>query len=188
MPRRVASLCLLLVLCVALCMSAVADEADESFNFNGAIWGMTKEEVRSLSDTKPFQEPVAQTGHSALVYQVEIDGFPSIIQYNFLPRDELYNITIMAPDADKTFYGTIADSYSLQYGDPLTEEDASLEADDAVAVMMAALIQSTSDEDFLGWQSDEETVIIMSFEPTYKVCYVEIRRYTDYFRFEPDPE
>ena len=188
MLRKVALFCLLLVLCLVLCLCAAADEADASFSFNGARWGMTKEEVRSLSDAKPFQEPVAKSGHSALVYQMKTDGFPCIIQYNFLPNDELYNITVMAPDADKTFYGKLVDSYTLQYGDPQTKEDASLEADDAVAVMMAALIQSTGGDDFLGWQADKETVIIISIEPTYKVCYVEIRRYTDYFRFETDLE
>ncbi len=45
-------------------------------------------------------------------------------------------------------------------------------------------MQNSADSDFLGWLADDETVIVMSMEPVNKVCHVEIRRYTEYFRFE----
>ena len=107
-----------------------------------------------------------------------------MVQYNFLPSDALYNIEIMAPDEDGAFYAAHRDEYTAQYGEALTTADASMESKNAVSVMMASLMQTTSDEDFLGWQADDETVIIMSTDPAYHVCYIEIRRYTDYFTFE----
>ena len=120
-----------------------------------------------------------------LWFTVKLWKAPSIIiQYNFLPSGALYNIQIMAPDADQAFYQAQKETYTDLYGSPLTEDDASLETENAVAVMMALLMRSAGDTDYLGWQADDETVIIISREPVYKVCYVEIRRYTDYFRFE----
>ena len=92
----------------------------------------------------------------------------------------------MSPDAEKSFYSRMAETFTSLYSSPLTAKDASMESDDAAAVMIAALMQSSADTDFLGWNADQETVIILSFEPTYKVCYVEMRRYTDYFRFSSD--
>ena len=156
--RRKALWWVVFAACILLHAIALSEETNMAFSFNGVMWGMSKEEVRSLLDFEPFQEPTAQTGHSALVYQMLLDDTPCIIQYNFLPSDALYNITIMSPD----------------------------ESDDAAAVMIAALMRSSADTDFLGWNADQETVIILSFEPTYKVCYVEMRRYTDYFRFSSD--
>ena len=90
----------------------------------------------------------------------------------------------MAPDEDGAFYAAHRDEYTAQYGEALTAADASMESENAVSVMMASLMQTTGDEDFLGWQADDETVIIMSTDPAYHVCYIEIRRYTDYFTFE----
>ena len=176
-------LALLIALSVFFPFSAYGKEI-ESFSFQGAVWGMTKDEVRSLREDEPFQEPVSQKGHSALVYREALEGSFYIIQYNFLPSGALYNIQIMTPDADQAFYQAQKKTYTDLYGSPLTEDDASLETENAVAVMMALLMRSTSDTDYLGWQADDETVIIISREPVYKVCYVEIRRYTDYFRFE----
>ncbi len=146
---------------------------------------MTKAEVRALEEDEPYQEPASATGHSALVYRLGTPDAFQIIQYNFLPSGALYNITIMAPDASGSFYAEQRESLTAQYGEPLTEAGADLHSDDdPVAVMMAALMQNSGDSDFLGWRADDETVIIMSMEPMNKVCYVEIRRYTDYFRFE----
>ena len=176
-------LALLIALSVFFPFSVYGEEI-ESFSFQGAVWGMTKDEVRSLREDEPFQEPVSQKGHSALVYREALEGSFYIIQYNFLPSGALYNIQIMAPDADQAFYQAQKETYTDLYGSPLTEDDASLETENAVAVMMALLMRSAGDTDYLGWQADDETVIIISREPVYKVCYVEIRRYTDYFRFE----
>ncbi len=155
------------------------------FSYNGVVWGMMKAEVKALTDMEPLQEPAAASGHSALVYQIYgEDGF-RLVQYNFLPSDALYNITIMSPDDDDTFYAQQREAFTALYGEPLPETGADLESDDdPVAVMMAVLMQNSADSDFLGWQPDDETVIIMSMEPVNKVCYVEIRQYTDYFRFE----
>lgn len=183
MFRKIISLCLLFTLLLPGLQSALG-ETEESFSFQGMVWGMTKDELRSLREDEPFQEPVAQTGHSALVYREALEDSFCIIQYNFLPSGALYNIQIMAPDAERTFYQAQKETYTDLYGSPLTEDDASLETENAVAVMMAFLMRSASDTDYLGWQADDETVIIISREPVYKVCYVEIRRYTDYFRFE----
>ena len=155
------------------------------YSFHGASWGMTKAEVRALEEDEPYQEPASATGHSALVYRLGTPDAFQIIQYNFLPSGALYNITIMAPDASGSFYAEQRESLTAQYGEPLTEAGADLHSDDdPVAVMMAALMQNSGDSDFLGWRADDETVIIMSMEPMNKVCYVEIRRYTDYFRFQ----
>ena len=160
-------------------------ESDSRFTYHGASWGMSREEVRELEPTEPIQEPAAATGHTALVYQFNGEHGFSLVQYNFLPSDALYNITIMAPDEDGTFYAQQQETWTSLYGEPLTEAGADLHSDDdPVAVMMAALMQNSGDSDFLGRQADDETVIIMSREPANKVCYVEIRRYTDYFRFE----
>ena len=137
MFKRVAAFYLLAVLCFLPCLNAMAEETDVSFSLNGAAWGMMKDEVRSLMDTKPFQEPTAQTGHSALAYQTEMEGMACVIQYNFLPAGELYNIEIMAPDAEKAFYAMLTESFTSRYGDPRTEDDASLEVEDPAAVMMA---------------------------------------------------
>ena len=183
MFRKIISLCLLFTLLLPGLQSALG-ETEESFSFQGMVWGMTKDELRSLREDEPFQEPVSQKGHSALVYREALEGSFYIIQYNFLPSGALYNIQIMAPDAERTFYQAQKETYTELYGSPLTEDDASLETENAVAVMMALLMRSAGDTDFLGWQADDETVIIISREPVYKVCYVEIRRYTDFFRFE----
>ena len=184
--RRKALWWVVFAACILLHAIALSEETNMAFSFNGVMWGMSKEEVRSLLDFEPFQEPTAQTGHSALVYQMLLDDTPCIIQYNFLPSDALYNITIMSPDAEKSFYSRMAETFTSLYSSPLTAKDASMESDDAAAVMIAALMQSSADTDFLGWNADQETVIILSFEPAYKVCYVEMRRYTDYFRFSSD--
>ena len=158
---------------------------ESRFSYNGMAWGMTKAEVKALTDMEPLQEPAAASGHSSLVYQINgEDGF-RLVQYNFLPSDALYNITIMSPDEDGAFYAGQRETFTALYGEPLPETGADPDSDDdPVAVMMAALMQSSADSDFLGWRADDETVIIMSREPVNKVCYVEIRRYTDYFRFE----
>ncbi len=164
---------------------AEAAEIGDRFTYHGVSWGMSREEVRTLEPAKPLQEPAAATGHTALVYQFNGEHGFSLVQYNFLPSDALYNITIMAPDEDGAFYAEQQETWTALYGEPLTEAGADLHSDDdPVAVMMAALMQNSADSDFLGWQADDETVIIMSREPANKVCYVEIRRYTDYFRFE----
>ena len=164
---------------------AEAAESGDRFTYHGTSWGMPKERVRELEPAKPIQEPAAATGHTALVYQFNGEHGFSLVQYNFLPSDALYNITIMAPDEDGTFYAEQQENWTSLYGEPLTEAGADLHSDDdPVAVMMAALMQNSADSDFLGWRADDETVIIMSREPANKVCYVEIRRYTDYFRFE----
>ena len=164
---------------------AEAAESGDRFTYHGTSWGMSKERVRELEPAKPIQEPAAATGHTALVYQFNGEHGFSLVQYNFLPSDALYNITIMAPDEDGAFYAEQQETWTALYGEPLTEAGAELHSDDdPVAVMMAALMQNSVDSDFLGWQADDETVIIMSREPAYKVCYVEIRRYTDYFRFQ----
>ena len=160
-------------------------EGGDRFTYHGTSWGMSREEVRELEPAKPVQEPAAATGHTALVYQFNGEHGFSIVQYNFLPSGALYNITIMAPDEGGAFYAEQQEAWTSLYGEPLTEAGADLHSDDnPVAVMMAALMQSSADSDFLGWRADDETVIIMSREPANKVCYVEIRRYTDYFRFE----
>ena len=160
-------------------------EGGDRFTYHGTFWGMSREEVRELEPAKPVQEPAAATGHTALVYQFNGEHGFSIVQYNFLPSGALYNITIMAPDESGAFYAEQQEAWTSLYGEPLTEAGADLHSDDdPVAVMMAALMQSSADSDFLGWRADDETVIIMSSEPANKVCYVEIRRYTDYFRFE----
>ena len=160
-------------------------EGGDRFTYHGTFWGMSREEVRELEPAKPVQEPAAATGHTALVYQFNGEHGFSIVQYNFLPSGALYNITIMAPDESGAFYAEQQEAWTSLYGEPLTEAGADLHSDDdPVAVMMAALMQSSADSDFLGWRADDETVIIMSREPANKVCYVEIRRYTDYFRFE----
>ena len=160
-------------------------ESIEHFTYHGASWGMSREDVRVLEPTVPIQTPTAATGHTALVYQFSGNHGFSIVQYNFLPSDALYSITIMAPDEDGAFYTEQQEAWTSLYGEPLTEAGADLHSDDdPVAVMMAAMMQNSSDGFFLGWQADDETVIIMSREPASKVCYVEIRRYTDYFRFE----
>ncbi|MBR6955110.1 MAG: hypothetical protein IKH77_08775 [Clostridia bacterium] len=153
------------------------------FSYHGAAWGMTKAEVKALIDMEPLQEPAAASGHSALVYQINgEDGF-RLVQYNFLPSGALYNIQIMAPDEDGSFYAAQQSACTALYGDPMPETGADIHSDgDPVAVMMAALMQSSADSDFLGWRADDETVIIMSRHAS--TCYVEIRRYTDYFRFE----
>ncbi|MBQ7185148.1 MAG: hypothetical protein IJR97_14335 [Clostridia bacterium] len=158
----------------------------DHFTYHGASWGMSREIVRTLEPVKPIQEPIAATGHTALVYQFSSENGFNIVQYNFLPSDALFNITIMAPDADGAFYAEQRENYTVLYGEPLSEAGADLHSDDdPVAVMMAAMMQNYSgDVDPLGWQADDETVIILSVEPVNKVCYVEIRRYTDYFRFE----
>lgn len=163
-----------------------ADEssAEAGYAFHGASWGMTRAEVRQLEKEEPVVEPSDAAGHSALVYRVGEPPLFYMLQYNFQPSDALYNIEIMAPDADGTFYDGQRETFTALYGEPLTEAGADEHAEDPVAVMMALLTQNTSDTDFLGWQADDETVIIMSREPTYGVCYVEIRRYTDYFRFD----
>jgi hypothetical protein len=164
---------------------AEAAEIGDRFTYHGTSWGMSREKVRELEPAKPLQEPAAATGHTALVYQFNGEHGFSLVQYNFLPSDALYNITIMAPDEDGAFYAEQQETWTALYGEPLTEAGADLHSDDdPVAVMMAALMQNSADSDFLGWQADDETVIIMSREPANKVCYVEIRRYTDYFRFE----
>ncbi len=188
MLRRNILFSLLLVLCFLPCLNALAEDGNEPYSFNGASWGMTKNEVKALVDEEPFQEFRAVNGQSVLAYQTELDGFACVIQYNFLRSGELFNIEIMAPDAEKAFYAMLADAYTSQYGDALTEEDASMDADEPAPVMMAYLMQTTADIDFLAWQADEVTVITLSFEPSYKVCYAEIRRFTDYFRFVPDAE
>lgn len=155
------------------------------FTYHGASWGMTKDEVRALEEDEPFQEPTSGSGHSALVYRVGTPDAFRIIQYSFLPSGALYSITIMAPDASGNYYVQQREILTAQYGEPLTEAGADLHSDDdPVAVMMAALMQNSGDTDFLGWRADDETVIIMSMEPVNKVCYVEIRRYTDCFRFQ----
>ena len=162
-----------------------ADNTAAGYSFHGACWGMTKAEVRALEEDEPYQEPNSGTGHSALVYRVGTRDAFQIIQYNFLPSGALYNITVMAPDADGVFYTEQRENYTMLYGEPLTEAGADLHSDDdPVAVMMAALMQNSGDSNFLGWRADDETVIIMSMEPVNRVCYVEIRRYTDYFRFQ----
>jgi hypothetical protein len=164
---------------------AEAAESGDRFTYHGTSWGMSREKVRELEPAKPIQEPAAATGHTALVYQFNGEHGFSLVQYNFLPSDALYNITIMAPDEDGTFYAEQQENWTSLYGEPLTEAGADLHSDDdPVAVMMAALMQNSADSDFLGWRADDETVIIMSREPANKVCYVEIRRYTDCFRFE----
>ncbi|MCQ2152630.1 MAG: hypothetical protein MJY70_06225 [Bacteroidales bacterium] len=156
----------------------------DRFSWNGATWGMTQEEVRVLAG-EPMQAPTAATGHSALVYQFNAEHDFRLVQYNFLPSGALYNITIMAPDENGSFYAEQRENWTALYGEPLTEESADIHSDDdPVAVMMAALMQNSADSDFLGWRADDETVIIMSMDPVNKVCYVEIRRYTDYFRFQ----
>ena len=166
-------------------IAAETTESGDRFTYHGALWGMSREEVRALEPTDPIQEPAAASGHTALVYQFNREHGFSLVQYNFLPSDALYNITIMAPDEDGTFYAEQQENWTSLYGEPLTEAGADLHSDDdPVAVMMAALMQNSADSDFLGWQADDETVIIMSREPANKVCYVEIRRYTDYFRFQ----
>ena len=155
------------------------------FTYHGASWGMSRAEVRTLEQAEPIQEPAAATGQTALVYQFSGEQGFSLVQYNFLPSDALYNITIMAPDKDGAFYAKQRETWTALYGEPLTETGADPHSDDdPVAVMMAALMQNSADSDFLGWRADDETVIIMSMEPKNRVCYVEIRRYTDYFRFQ----
>ena len=162
-----------------------ATESGDSFTFRGAVWGMTREEVRALVQAEPIQEPTSAAGHTALVYQFTGENGFCLVQYNFLPSGALYNITVIAPDEDGAFYAGQRETFTALYGEPLPETGADLESDDdPVAVMMAALMQNSGDSDFLGWRADDETVIIMSMEPVNKVCYVEIRRYTDYFRFE----
>ena len=164
---------------------AEAAEIGDRFTYHGTSWGMSREKVRELEPAEPIQEPAAATGHTALVYQFNGEHGFNIVQYNFLPSGALYNITIMAPDEEGTFYAEQQETWTSLYGEPLTEAGADIHSDDdPVAVMMSALMQNSADSDFLGWQADDETVIIMSREPANKVCYVEIRRYTDYFRFE----
>ena len=192
MLKRTAAFCLLLSLLLIFCSWAGAEDAEEmtneKYSFQGAEWGMTKDQVRALVGLEPFQEPTAPSGHSALVYQTSLDGFKCVVQYNFLPEGTLFNIEIMAPDAEKALYTHLNELYTAQYGQPHTEENATLENEDPVDVMMALLMQSTQDADFLGWQGDEDTVLVMSFNPQFKVCYVEIRQYTNYFLFTPGPE
>lgn len=72
MFRKIISLCLLFTLLLPSLQSALG-ETEESFSFQGMAWGMTKDEVRSLREDEPFQEPVAQTGHSALVYREALE-------------------------------------------------------------------------------------------------------------------
>ena len=160
-------------------------QSSDRFTYHGASWGMSRAEVRTLEQAEPIQEPAAATGQTALVYQFSGEQGFSLVQYNFLPSDALYNITIMAPDKDGVFYAKQRETWTALYGEPLTETGADPHSDDdPVAVMMAALMQNSADSDFLGWRADDETVIIMSMEPMNWVCYVEIRRYTDYFRFQ----
>ncbi len=181
--KRLVLACML-ILCLTL-VEGLAEPVDEmTFSYQGAVWGMTKDDVRALMGIEPYQEPVAESGHTALVYQIRNGASFCIVQYNFLPSGALYNIEIMAPDTDGTFYLARRDEYTALYGEALTASGASMHSENAAAVMMAYLMQNTGDTDFLGWQADDETVIVMSREPIYQVCYVEIRRYTDYFRFE----
>ena len=129
--RRKALWWVVFAACILLHAIALSEETNMAFSFNGVMWGMSKEEVRSLLDFEPFQEPTAKTGHSALVYQMLLDDTPCIIQYNFLPSDALYNITIMSPDAEKSFYSRMAETFTSLYSSPLTAKDASMESDDA---------------------------------------------------------
>ena len=170
--KRLLSIVFMMLYLVSICTCAMAED-EVNYSYQGTAWGMTRDEVRMLAGVKPLQEPVAPTGHSALVYQMR-NGTSFI----------MYNIEIMAPDEDGAFYAAHRDEYTAQYGEALTAADASMESENAVSVMMASLMQTTGDEDFLGWQADDETVIIMSTDPAYHVCYIEIRRYTDYFTFE----
>ena len=181
--KRLLSIVFMMLYLVSICTCAMAED-EAKYSYQGTAWGMTRDEVRMLAGVKPLQEPVAPTGHSALVYQMRNGTSFIMVQYNFLPSGALYNIEIMAPDEDGAFYAAHRDEYTAQYGEALTAADASMESENAVSVMMASLMQTTSDEDFLGWQADDETVIIMSTDPAYHVCYIEIRRYTDYFTFE----
>ena len=188
MRIRILLLCLAVALCCQISPNALSEATGEAFSFHGTRWGMPREEVRSLLVAEPIQEPTAETGHFALVYQTQMYGVPCIIQYSFLPSDVLYNITILAPDAEKALYQATAEAYTALYGEPLTEADASMESEDPAAVMLAAMMRSSGDTDYLGWNADEETVIVLSFEPTFQVSYVEIRRYTDFFQFSTDSE
>ncbi len=152
-----------------------------AFSYKGAVWGMTKDEVRALMG-EPLTESGAAAENQVMLYPKGTEELSCIVRYHFLPDNGLYSIDIMAPDADGAFFAEQRDAYTALYGEPMTEADADPEAEDPVAVMLSVL-QASGDTDFLGWQADDETVIIMS-RGQFDVCYIELRRYTDFFRFE----
>ena len=185
MNRRIVSWFLLTALCLSLCPAAPAEGAPAPFSFNGASWGINKTQIRWLMGVQPIQDVSDLGGRSAMIYQTKIEDFRCAVQYGFLADGSLYNIEVAVPeDIEMAFYDLMEEQFTEQYGEPLTEDDASLESDSPAAVMMATLMKYSTDGDYLAWQADPETVIVLSFDTDYDICYVEIRRYTDYFSMD----
>ena len=180
-------LCIALILCLFPGVAARGEAEERPFDFGGATWGMTRDEVKALMPSKPLQEPVTADGLMGLIYSVEMHGAGCVMQYSFTAEEGLYNIMYCAPDRDKAFYDASRAMFESRCGAPLTADDAGLETDDPAAVMLTLMMAQTTDTDFLGWNADDQTVIVQSWEPTQGVTYVEIRLYTHYFQIIADP-
>ena len=155
-----------------------------NFSFNGAKWGMPKEEVRSLFDVQPGAEPEGnQPGQTGLIYLTKIKGYSVLIQFCFLTDIGLYNIEFMGiEDGEKELYDLLRDSFTEEYGVPISvAEIDECNSDDPAAQMILFFMNSTSDTDYLGWNADPETVIIMSREENFHTTYVEMRAYKYFF-------
>lgn len=176
MKKIVAVWCLLTVLCVS-CLSAAAEEA-APFRFCGASWGVSQKQIRWLMGIAPIQEPVAMTGHAALIYQTKVEGFPCVIQYGFLPEDALFSIEVVVSEDGESFFEVMAESLAAQYGEPMTADQAEAGEGGALGQIMEGFLEASMDGECLGWQPDGDTVVILNLDAGADVCYVECQRLT----------
>ena len=174
MMKKLVSWCLLAVLGLSLCLSAPAEEASASLCFNKTVWGMGKAQVRWLMGVKPYQEPVGMTGYAVLVYRTKVEGYRCVMQYAFVPGDALDSMEIIVDDGDVDFYDLMNEKFTEQYGEPLTEDQADPASENVAAAVMAECMRTVGGEDFLAWQADGETVIVMCLNDVG--CYVEFMR------------
>ena len=174
MKKKLIAWCLLAVLCLA-CLNAPAEEAEKTaFSFQGASWGMAQKQVRWLMGVKPYQEPVGMTGYAVLVYRTKVEGYRCVMQYAFVPGDALDSMEIIVDDGDVDFYDLMNEKFTEQYGEPLTEDQADPASENVAAAVMAECMRTVGGEDFLAWQADGETVIVMCLNDVG--CYVEFMR------------
>lgn len=169
----------LALLLLALSFTATAEEDQPQFSFHGALWGMSSEEVHRLMEIDPYQEVSSPDGRTGLIYAIQMEGFPCLAQYSFLPSGALYNIEIMSLGKGEgaAFYSVMAAQYTSRYGEPLTDAVNGT----PVGAMIGMMMISSDDINYLGWQPDKETVIVLSYNEQFSTCYVEIRRYSDFF-------